>query len=276
MWDFGFAIPSFIIIFIVLCFYFSLPRLAIRKNIYFVLVLFVEACVISLDIISSWADNNIDNLPLVLVDFLNAGYFAFFFARALAFFYFTASYFKLVPEKNDIRTVIINIPFIFSFLLAITSPWTGLIYSVSSGEYQNGPLYNILYFVYGYYLVLNYIIIFRFKHRIKRRRHYYAMVSFAAILTIGIILRKLMPHVLLMDTFCLIAILIIYLATENPEFYLEPRGSVFNSAAFRDFIDENNGRLRNKILGVVVKNYSDMRDIYGGRQIDEGIVLISR
>ena len=119
MWNFGFAIPSFIIIIIVLCFYFSLPRLAIRKNIFFVLILIVESFVISLDIISSWADNNIENLPLFLVDFLNASYFAMFFARALAVFYFTASYFRLVSEKNDIKTLIINIPFIFSFLILV-------------------------------------------------------------------------------------------------------------------------------------------------------------
>ena len=276
MWDFGFAIPSFIIIFIVLCFYFSLPRLAIRKNVYFVLILIVESFVISLDIISSWADNHISDLPLILVDFLNASYFAMFFARALALFYFTASYFKLFSEKNDIKTLIINIPFVFSFLIAVTSPWTGLIYSVRSGEYQSGPLYNLVYFVYAYYLILCYIIVIRFKHRIKRGRQYLAMVSFVIVLTIGIILRKIMPHVLLMDTFCLIAVLIIYLATENPEFYIEPRGSVFNSSAFRDYIDENNGRLHHKIISVVVKNYQDMRDIYGGRQMDEGIVLISR
>ncbi len=276
MWNFGFAIPSFIIIIIVLCFYFSLPRLAIRKNIFFVLILIVESLVISLDIISSWADNNIDVLPLILVDFLNASYFALFFARALAVFYFTASYFKVISEKNDIKTLIINIPFIFSFLVAVTSPWTGLIYSVRSGEYQSGPLYNLVYFVYAYYLILCYVIVIRFKHRIKRSRHYLAMVFFVMVLTEGIILRKLMPHLLLMDTFCLIAVLIIYLATENPEFYIEPRGSVFNSTAFRDYIDENNGRLHHKILGIVVKNYQDMRDIYGGRQIDEGIVLISR
>ncbi|MBR1641270.1 MAG: EAL domain-containing protein [Butyrivibrio sp.] len=240
------------------------------------MILIVESFVISLDIISSWADNNIKNLPLFLVDFLNASYFAMFFARALAVFYFTASYFKLASEKNDIKNVIINTPFIFSFLVAVTSPWTGLIYSVRTGEYQSGPLYSLVYFVYAYYLILCYVIVIRFKHRIKRSRHYLAIVSFVMVLTVGIILRKLMPHVLLMDTFCLIAVLIVYLAAENPEFYIEPRGSVFNSSAFRDYIDENNGRLHHKILGVVIKNYQDMRDIYGGRQIDEGIVLISR
>ncbi len=275
MWDFGFAIPSFIIIVIVLFFYFSLPRLALRKNIFFVIILIVESLVISADIASTWADINIAKLPLFVVDILNASYFVCFFTRALAMFYFVASSFKLIPEKNDIKTVIINIPFGVGFILSVISPWTGLIYSVRSGQYQNGPLYNLVYFVFWYYLILDYVIVYRFRSRIKRKRHFWAMVSFVAVLTLGILLRKLIPQLLLMDTFCLLAILIEYLATENPEFYLEPRGSVFNSIAFRDYIEENNGRLHHKILGVVVKNYHEMRDIYGGRQIDEGLVLIS-
>ena len=274
MWDLSFAIPSFIIIIIVFIFYFSLPRLAIRRNIFFVVILVVEMLVISADILSSWADNKIDTLPLVLVDILNAAYFAFFFVRAVTMFYFVASSFKLVSEKNDFKTIIVNIPFIAAFLLSVSSPWTGLIYSVSTGQYQSGPLYSLVYFVFWYYLILDYIILLRFRYRIRRKRHYWAIVSFVLVLTIGIILRKVYPQLLLMDTFCLIAILIEYLATENPEFYLEPRGSVFNSIAFRDYIEENNGRLNHKILGVVVKNYHEMRDIYGGRQIDEGLILI--
>ncbi|RKM61034.1 EAL domain-containing protein [Butyrivibrio sp. CB08] len=276
MWDYGFAIPSCIIIFIVLCFYFSLPRLALRKNIFYVMILIVESLVISADIFSSWADDNISILPLVLVDYLNASYFALFFARALAMFYFIASYFKLIPEKNDVKTLIINIPFGVGFLLSITSPFTGLIYSVRKGFYESGPLYNIIYFVYAYYMILCYIILYRFKYRIKRRRHYWAVFYFVAVLTVGIILRRLMPHLLLMDTFCLIAILIIYLATENPEFYLETRGAVFNSAAFRDLIEERIGREHFSVLCVVIKNYHEMRDIYGGQQIDDGLILISQ
>ena len=276
MWDYGFAIPSCIIIFIVLCFYFSLPRLALRKNVFYVMILIVESLVISADILSSWADEHIDSLPLIFVDILNASYFAFFFARALAMFYFIASFFKLVPEKNDVKTLIINIPFGVGVLLSITSPFTGLIYSVRKGFYESGPLYNIIYIVYAYYLILCYVILYRFKHRIKRKRHYWAMFNFVAVLTVGIILRWLMPHLLLMDTFCLVSILIIYLATENPEFYLETRGPVFNSAAFRDLIEERIGRQHFAVLCVVIKNYHEMRDIYGGRQIDEGLVLISK
>ena len=38
----------------------------------------------------------------------------------------------------------------------------------------------------------------------------------------------------------------------------------------RDYIDENNGNLDHRIFGIQVHNYYEMREIYGGKQMDEG------
>ncbi len=275
MYQFGFAIPSFFIIIIIMIFYFSLPRLSVRKNYFFLLLLIVEAAVISLDILSSFADNNYQIFPKFLSHILNAGYFVAFYMRASSFFLFAASCCRVANAKNIHKFIILNIPLIISCILAITSPWTGLIYSITEEGYVSGPLYNILYVEFGYFLLLSFLTLFTFGKKIKRRRHYFSVFFANTTLLTGIILRKMMPHLLLMDTFCLISILIVYLAMENPEFYLEVRGSVFNATAFRDYIDENNGRLHHGILGVIIKNYHEMRDIYGGRQIDDGVILIS-
>ncbi len=275
MWDFGFVIPSFFIIFVILAFYFSLPRLAIRKNHYFLLLLIIECTVITLDIVSSFADNNYESFPRAITVFFNAAYFVGFYLRGAFFFNFTASTCRMGVEKNRYLSQVIHLPLVVCVILAATSHWTGLIFSITDEGYKSGPLYNVLYVIFGYYLFLSFMTIVLYGRNVKRKRHYYSIVSANLILLVGIIARKFFPQLLLMDTFCLVAIVVIYLAMENPEFYLEVRGSVFNSTAFRDYIDENNGRLTHKILGVVVKNYHEMRDIYGGRQIDEGIVLIS-
>ncbi len=275
MYQFGFAIPSLFIIIIILMFYFSLPRLSVRKNYFFLMLLIIEASVISLDILSSYTDNTYQNFPTFLINILNAAYFVAFFSRGSSFFLFTASCCRVAKAKNIHRFMLLNIPLIISCILAITSPWTGLIFSITEEGYVSGPMYNILYVEFGYFLFLSFATLFLYGKNIKRKRHLYSVFFANTTLLTGIILRKMMPHLLLMDTFCLISILIVYLAMENPEFYLEARGSVFNATAFRDYIDENNGRLHHGILGVIVKNYHEMRDIYGGRQIDEGVILIS-
>lgn len=275
MWNYSFAIPSFIIITIILLFYYSLPRLSIRMNRVFLALLLVEGVVIFADIISSYACDNYQSFGKPALWILNGLFFVFFFVRAYMLFAFNASAFRLEPFQHKLSTFLLRIPAAIGVLLVLISPVTGAVFTIDDSGYHPGPLYATTYYVSWFYIVMSLIILGLYRNNLKRRRHWISMAMYNLALIVGIICRRLFPQYLLMDTFCLIAILIVYLAMENPEFYLESRGSVFNSTAFRDYIDEHNGQLNHGIMGIVVKNYHEMRDIYGGRQIDAGIVLIS-
>ena len=275
MWNYGYAIHSLFILFIILLFYFSLPRLSIRINRIFLYLLWLESAVLFFDITSSWADSNLSWVNLSVAHLLNVCYFAFFFLRALAFFEFTSIVFKRNYSGSKLFLAILCIPFSIAFIFTLVSPWTGLIYDLNGGQYHNGPFYSLLYYVTYFYLICAIYITFRYRH-IIRRRYFYSMLLYHTVLVAGIIFRKAFPSYLLMDSFCLMAIVTVYLAFGNPEFYLESRGKVFNSDAFRDYFEEKNGNLNHRILGVAIHNYMEMRDIYGGRQIDRGITLISQ
>ncbi len=275
MWNYGYAIHSLFILFIILLFYFSLPRLPLRINRIFIYLLWLESAVLFFDIVSSWADSNLSQVSLSVAHLLNVCYFASFFLRALAFFEFTSIVFKRNYSDSKLYLAIFCIPFSVAFAFTFISPWTGLIYNLDGGQYHNGPFYFLLYYVTYFYLVCSVYVTLRYRY-IIRRRYFYSMMLYQAVLVAGIIFRKAFPSYLLMDSFCLMAIFTVYLAFGNPEFYLESRSKVFNADAFRDYFEENNGRLNHKILGVSIHNYMEMRDIYGGRQIDSGITLISQ
>lgn len=275
MWNFGFAIHSFIILFIILLFYVSLPRLSIKINRVFLYLMSLESAVLFFDIVSSWADSNLSMVSLSVAHLLNVCYFASFFLRSLAFFEFNSIVLKRNYSSNKLFLALLCIPFFIAFLFSLISPWTGLIYDLDGGQYHNGPFYFLLYYVTYFYLACAIYITFRYKY-ILRRRHFYSVLLYHIVLLAGIICRSVFPTYLLMDSFCLIAIIIVYLAFGNPEFYLESRSKVFNADAFRDYFEENNGNLNHIILGVAIHNYMEMRDIYGGRQIDQGITLLSQ
>lgn len=260
---------------IVLIFYFSLPRLSIRMNRTFVNMLIIQSGVIFFDVVSSWADNNYQEMSASVLYLLNAAYFVLFYARAFVFFVFTANVFRLDPTDNKLRTFLLRSPFFISSALAVISPWNGLIFWIGADGYHSGPLYNVLYVVSYFYLAMSFYAMFRYRSNVRKRRYRFCMILFNSIILIGVILRWTFPTFLLMDTFCLMAIIVVYLAFENPEFYLDLRGTVFNSNAFKDYFAEHNGNLSNRLLGVVVHNYYDMRDVYGGKQMDVGINMIS-
>ncbi len=275
MWDYSFAVPSMFIISIILVFYFSLPRLSLRVNRAFLDTLVVESVVIFLDVVSSWADEHYAETSNSVLYILNGLYFVFFFARAYVFFAFTATVFRLDPGKRAMTTSLLRLPCVVAAVIAMSCPWTGLIYSIQEDGYHSGALYDLVYYIFFLYLAFSFFIIFAYRKNLDRRRHRYSIFLANVVLLLGLIVRRMYPTLLLMDTFCIMAVIIMYLAFQNPEFYLELRGSVFNSTAFRDYIDENNGKLHDKAVGMVVHNYHEMRDIYGGRQIDKGISLIS-
>ncbi len=276
MWDYSFAIPSLFIISIILLFYFSLPRLTVKMNRAFLRLLIIEAVVIVSDIVSSWGDENYTVVPSPLLYLLNMLYFFSYFARAYYFYVFTCSFFRIYPDLNRLKLFLGRFPFYLSGLICISCPFTGLIFSITENGYKSGPLYDLVYYISYFYLAVSFYITFVHKSRLSRRRYWYYMLMCNMTILVGIITRKAFPYLLLMDTFCLIAILIVYLGFMNPDFYLEHRGTVFNGLAFRDFIDENNGNLSHRVLGVQVHNYGEMRDIYGGRQMDIGVEMISR
>ncbi|MCR4588271.1 MAG: EAL domain-containing protein [Lachnospiraceae bacterium] len=275
MWDYSFAIPSLLITTILLVFYFSLPRLSIRMNQVFVALLVVEGLTIFFDILSSYVDTEYREFPLAFVHFMNVFYFLLFFYRVFAFFAFFASVLKMLQVWSRFFKTLLRLPFIIGTLLAVISPWTGILYIITDNGYAFGPLYDALYYITYFYCAISFLCLFLYRNNVKRRRYWYSMLLCQIVLTVGIFIRKAIPTLLLYDTFCLMTVLIVYLAFQNPEFYLEERSSVFNSKALREYLEEQNGMLMHRLVGVVVHNYHNMRDAYGGKQMDLGIGLIS-
>ena len=89
------------------------------------------------------------------------------------------------------------------------------------------------------------------------------------------IVRILMPGYLVMNTFCLLAIIMLYLSFVNPDLYLSSRGGAFNTNALKTKLSELNEK-RYKVVTFNLKHYNDARGICGGTQMDRGIAAKSR
>ena len=70
------------------------------------------------------------------------------------------------------------------------------------------------------------------------------------------------------------AIIVIYLSFENPDFYLEGHTWIFNSKALRSYLRENYSKRNFKVLTFIIHNYREIKELYGATQMDEGVRLI--
>ncbi len=274
MWNYSYVLPSLLILVVFMGYYLMLPRIPIRLNRTFLKIVLIEAVVMIADFVSTWACINYEILPGWILYFLNDLYFVSFYIRAYMFFLFTATVLRLDLNTSWLSDRLVQIPVVLVSLITLTSSVTHLIFYFDAEGYHSGPLYNILYFVLAFYLIASFVFVVSFRDKIRRKREFNSCVWYNFILLLGSVIRYVFPTYLLMDTFCLIALIVIYLSFENPDFYLEGRSWIFNSKAFREYLEEIVPKKNFCMLQVVIHNYRDNRELYGVKQMDQGIHLI--
>ncbi|WP_294242204.1 EAL domain-containing protein [Pseudobutyrivibrio sp.] len=274
MWDYSYVIPSILILCILLFYYFTLKRLPIRINRGFVALLVTEVVVIGSDILASYADEKYKELPYNLVVWLNILYFVAFVIRMKMFDMITCNVFSINLYEDKIGSFIKDIPIILTTIVIISSYWTGSVFSITENGYVRGPYYDIIYFPYIWYLALAIYYIARYKNQIKRKRDLVCVIVYTDLIIIGLGIRILLPQVLLFDTFCVMSVIIINLVFMNPEFYIDKRTNLFNAEALHTILREKHSMRDHYIHAFVIKNYNEAREVYGPRQMDEGVYLI--
>ncbi len=274
MWNYNFVMPSLAILLILLVYYCSRPQVSIRINRTFIMLLLIDFLVIIFDILSSEVDSNAQNVPLLVLKLLNYLYFAFFIARSFLFCQYTVNILHLQFHKLKGIKVVFGSVFVLAELITFMSLFTGDVFYFDAAGYHSGPFYNIIYVNFVFYIFLSLLLLWFYSERLSR----YELISAIAynlILLVGNIVRFLMPQYLVMNTFCLMAILIIYLTFQNPDLYMSDRGPTLNRKAFRIMLEETKDRGSFRVLAFVLRNYNDEREIYGYHQMDQGITLIS-
>ena len=273
MWNTGFVIPSLLVLAILLIYYFARPRIPNRINKAFLIVILTDIVTIVADYLASKADDHYQALPLPLVSALNMLYFAAFIARTLAFFRLAIVLLKLDHPGFSGKKGLAYLVFLISEGIVLSSPLTGAVYSVDSAGYHRGPLYPVLPVCSFIYLAWGIFLLIHYRRRIRRGKLLSAL-GYHLILTAGNIVRILFPQYLVMNVFCLLAILVIYLSIQNPDLYITDRGPAFNTRAFTEWLEDPLHRKNRRILGFVIRNYNDERSMYGGAQMDQGLALM--
>ena len=282
MWNYSFEIPTLAILAIILAFYFSRPRLSVRKNITFIYMIVIETLIIILDVIATEMDNDYASYSIILMKILNMLYFIAFFDRAYIMYLFSISVLKDSLQNGRLIKKLIIMPLIAGIIISIISMITGsadfpyVIFYINETGYHSGKLYNLLYACGFFYVLLALIAVFMFGRTLRRRRERYGILFYNLLIFAALIIRLIWPKYLVMDTFILIAILIVFLAFGNPDFHLDLRGNAFNRLALSEYLEENTGKLRLVPFGVVIRNYHEMRNLYESSQMEEGLIMIAK
>lgn len=274
MWNYSFVVPSALMMVTLFCFYFSRPRLPIRINRTFLYLLGIEVLVLVSDIISTKADENYQNFSAGELYAANMLFFVLFLVRILFFYRFTVELLHMSRSTHPVFLGVTLLPFVGAEVLCLSSCVTGAVFSIQESGYVSGPFYQVVAVTYFVYIAISMGLIVT--KRKNMRPHDFTSAFFCNLaLFVGTTIRVTLPKLLVMDTFCMVAIAIIYLGILNPDLYLCEYGDAFNMRGLRLVLMEPMRRHDYHLLGIALQNYSQERSILGGRQMDGVVELIS-
>lgn len=273
MWNTSFVYPSLMVLAILLIYYFAHPRLPNRVNRAFLVLIITSMATTVIDLAASSMDNHYERWPIPLLSVINLLYSVAYIARIIAFFRLVLALLKIDRSGFYWKKTLTYLVFVASELIVLSSPITGAVYTIDSAGYHRGPLYPILAICSFFYLFFGIAVLVCYRKRI-RRGTLISAVAYHIILIAGNTVRILFPQYLVMNVFCLLAMLVIYLSFQNPDLYITDRGPAFNTRAFTDWLDDPSHRQGSRILGFAIRKYNDQRSMYGGTQMDQGLGMI--
>ncbi len=274
MWNYSYVIPSFLILAVLFFYYIATPRLNIRLNRTFLGLLALEVLTLVSDYVATRADEQYTFAAPAALYALNILYFAVYIART--FWYFRITWDVLHLKRENI----LHSPahwgiFLISELLVLSSFFSGFVFRITETGYQRGPLYDVLYLCWLYYIIYSIVLLMCYANRLSKHE-FVTILAYNIMLLVGNFARFLLPKYLIMPLFSLLAIMVIYLTFEAPDLYLANRRIAFNLRAFRAMLSELSGKRPYRVLAFVLQDYIDTREIYGGAQMDRGVDMVAR
>ena len=273
--NYSFIVPSVLILLVIMGYYFFRPRLPIRLNRAFLAILVIDICTELFECISYRLNETwVEHAP-VLLWIINILFFVFAFIRSYMFFVFTVSVLDaktLLRSRLHILAPIVYIPCV---LIALSTPLTHWLFWIDEG-FQKGSLYWILY-ASGYcYLSFSAVAVLRHWHELSPHE-IISLLAIQVVLMVGTLARYLLPTYVIMNTFCLMTIMIIFISFLNPDLFLSERGYIYNLPAFHALLAECwRKRRATRVLAFTIQNYNEHREIFGGKQMDAALAGINR
>ena len=271
-YDYDFAIATIPIQIILLAFYGSRRNLPIRQSVSFSVVMITNLIMTVTDIVACEMNEVFTSFSPFVMYGINMLYFLAFAIRGWALFDYTAECCKQQKILDGRARMLTAIPLLIVIILILITPWCSTIFTFTEQGYQNCSLYRSIYACTYFYIFASCItIFFSFKNLSTRVR--WGLLSYNTILFLGLVLRKLFYGKYLVTSYIsLLAILIIFLTTENPDLYRDQKTKLFNKDAF-DVIGPNyilREEAFNSLI-VSVYNYETATELYGQKQLYESL-----
>lgn len=179
---------------------------------------------------------------------------------------------------------ILMIPSLLYVLVVLSTPATHFIFWITeNNRYIRGSGYFLSMVITAYNLIYAFVLVTFFGKKLSRRKRM-ACQSFCFLIMIGCLAQWLLvPHIIVIPLFEIVAILILHFSIQSPEYYIDKATDAFNeqgfirmvteklelsqefsivTIAFDDFPVSGNTILEQRLLTEICKFFADRKGIY--------------
>ncbi len=273
--NYDYAIASIPIIIILLIFFSTRKNLPIRRTYLFLFLVFNELFLNIFDILSCELSEHWHDFPFALVEFSNITYYVLFATLSFSMFEYTYETINAPTVISPKLHSALHIPCIFLIILSITNPFTHFIYYFSDKGFTNGKYCELTYIIFWFYLLASVALIGHcYLH--MSRRDLYSTLLFNLIIAIAILPQHSIKKTIITSYIFTLAILIIYVSSQNPDLFIDRRTRLFNKDGLEIIISQY---IREKkpfeCFCVCIQNYNTINSMYNTKQTDNTLLTMS-
>ncbi|MGN1383311.1 MAG: EAL domain-containing protein [Eubacterium sp.] len=221
-----------------------------------------------LDILTCTLDSNRAVTSLPLLHTFSVLFFLCFVGRVFMLYEFTLCFtgrkFRIPRWKDRLFCL----PYFLYSVAVVTAPWTGFMYTYDyHGMFFRTDSYNMLYIIYGFYVLLSVVLVLiHWKH--ISRSQCTSFLAFCGILIAGGIVRFINDEALLMNLIYAIGVAFLYLTIQDPSRLLQGNNLYFNQAALTELIMDHIDR--QKKMAFFCLNVNNYEEIKAARGVSRG------
>ncbi len=274
-WKFDYVPPVFVILLIFLVFFIVRPKLYTRIDRGYIVLILTEIATLLFDVLSSYVDNHYREFAPAYLYALDGLFFVFFILSNFALYGFFSALYRIRKGTRRRLAVLNGVVVLLSVLFVCSAVRNGLLFYVApDGSYHRGKLYGLIYVSALYFLFLISCLIIKKRARFSRIQNL-SCAACVLILLFGCALREMFPEYMVMNLLFLFVTVILYVAFENPDIFIDGRTQLFNRPGFLNLLEERfEQNRRPAVLVIVIKSYNNKRIVYGTGLLDKALSRI--
>lgn len=267
-----YEISALIFLIVIITRYFAAKRFPNQKNRLFAIILWLAAIDIFFDIVSSLVIDNVFDVPVILVFFVNSTFYLLQLALPFLMILYTLTMSEHLTRKKMLKLSPLFLPSFGIAVMLLINPLTHSFFYVDAQMgYVHGPVFIYTYLVCLFYILATLFLTNKNKNKLRKEERSTVYV-FLGVIVVSMIIQYMYPALLITGVAIALAVTLMYFTIQNPDSMLDNSTQAFTYEAMIAYLNDRRlDKKRVQLLAIKIHNMFRINETLG---INNGNTLL--